>query len=152
MVVQILGKEEMQKLTQIYDLLENMQNQVNFLQVQVASGGGARSSGGSPSTSTSSGGGGSIDPKQLKSVENGLNELTDVATRNTEALFTLREDVSRLVSGKIETADERLAQVTRLLEQGLQFTEMGTHLTEIKDRLEEIITELATTADSIAEE
>ena len=146
-----MGKEEIQKLNEIVDLLSNLQNQVNFLQVQVSSGSsGSRSSGGRTNSIAPSGGGSSIDPKQLKNLENGLGELLDVASRNTEALYALREEVSRLVSGKIEDADQRLSQVTSLLQQGLQFTEMGTHLTEIKDRLEEVITELATTAKNLA--
>lgn len=149
--MQFLGKDEMQKLSQILELLDNLQNQVNFLQVQVASGGGSRSSGGRTNATVSSTGGGSIDPKQLKALENGVNELIEISSRNNVNLQTLKDDISRLVSGKIEAADERMAQVTRLLEQGLQFTEMGTHLTEIKDRLEEVIIELATTTTKIAE-
>ncbi|MHA2365475.1 MAG: hypothetical protein ACXAC7_16075 [Candidatus Hodarchaeales archaeon] len=136
-----MGKDELQKLNEISDLLTNMQSQINFLQVQVASGGG-RSSGGSTSPASKVGGG-TIDPKQLQALEQRLEELLEVSARNTEALYSLRDELTRLVSGKIEAADERMNQVTRLLEQGLQFTEMGTHLTEVKDRLEEVIVELA---------
>jgi len=145
-----MGKEEIQKLDEIVDLLSNLQNQVNFLQVQVSSGSGGSQSSGGRSNSITPSGGSSIDPKQLKNLENGIGELLEVANRNTEALYALREEFSQLISGKIEDADQRLSQVTSLLQQGLQFTEMGTHLTEIKDRLEEVITELATTSKNLA--
>ncbi len=145
-----MGKEEIQKLDEIVDLLGNLQNQVNFLQVQVSSGSGGSQSSGGRSNSITPSGGSSIDPKQLKNLENGIGELLEVANRNTEALYALREEFSQLISGKIEDADQRLSQVTSLLQQGLQFTEMGTHLTEIKDRLEEVITELATTSKNLA--
>ena len=152
-----MGKEEMQKLTEVTDLLKNLQSQINFLQVQLGSsaprggsGGGMTMSQPSSHSSSSSQSSSNIDPKQLQALEQRLSEILDIESRNSEILFGIREDLSRLVGGKIEAADERLEQVTRLLEQGLQLTEMGTHLTEIKDKLEEVLVELDVTAKNLA--
>ena len=96
--------------------------------------------------------GSSIDPKQLQMLEQRLGDIYDIESRNSEILYGIRDDLSKIVSGKIEAADERLDQVTRLLEQGLALTEMGTQLTEIKDKLEEVLVELDVTAKNLATE
>lgn len=135
----------MQRLNEITDILTNLQSQVNFIQVQLGSGGGA------PIAKQSKIGGSgtaSLDPKQLKDIEQKLTDIYDIESRNAEMLHGLREDLAKLVGGKIEAADERLEQVTRLLEQGLQLTEMGTELTSIKDKLEEMLIELDNSAKS----
>lgn len=138
-----MGKEEMQKLNEMTEILNNVQSQINFLQVQLGSGGGSVQ----PSQKQkSSGGSATLDPKQLQAIEQKLAEIFDVESRNSELLFGLREDLGKLVGGKIESADERLEQVTRLLEQGLQLTEMGTELTEIRDKLGEVLVELDNSA------
>ena len=149
-----MGKEEMQKLSEVTDLLKNLQSQINFLQVQLGSsaprGGGGAMSMSQPMSHGSGSSGGSIDPKQLQMLEQRLGDIYDIESRNSETLYAIREDLSKLVSGKIEAADERLDQVTRLLEQGLALTEMGTQLTEIKDKLEEVLVELDITAKNLA--
>ena len=154
--VRIMGKEEMQKLNELADLMKNLQSQINFLQVQLGSSS-PRGGGGMPSsqpmgrgTGSSGGSGGSIDPKQLQMLEQKLTDIYDIESRNSEVLYGIREDLSKLVQGKIEAADERLDQVTRLLEQGLALTEMGTQLTELKDKLDEVLVELDVTAKNIA--
>jgi hypothetical protein len=148
-----MGKEEMQKLSEVMDLLKNLQSQINFLQVQLGSsaprGGGGGISMSQPVSHSSSNAGASLDPKQLQMLEQRLGELYEIESRNGETLLAIREDLSRLVTGKIEAADERLEQVTRLLEQGLQLTEMGTQLTELKDKLEEVLVELDVNAKNI---
>ena len=145
-----MGKDEMNKLQEITDILNNLQSQVNFIQVQLGSGGGGGTHMTQPSKS-SGGGTASLDPKQLKAIEQKLTDIYDIESRNAEILYGLREDLARLVGGKIEAADERLEQVTRLLEQGLQLTEMGTELTEIKDQLEQVLVELDNAAKNISE-
>lgn len=151
-----MGKEEMTKLNELADLMKNLQSQINFLQVQLGSSA-PKGGGGMPShqpmgrgAGGSGGSGASIDPKQLQMLEQKLTDVYDIESRNSELLFGIRDDLSKLVSGKIEAADERLDQVTRLLEQGLALTEMGTQLTEIKDKLEEVLVELDVTAKNIA--
>ncbi len=143
----------MQKLSEVTDLLKNLQSQINFLQVQLGSssprgGGGMQMS--QPVSHGSGSSGGSIDPKQLQMLEQRLGDIYDIESRNSEILYAIRDDLSKLVTGKIEAADERLDQVTRLLEQGLALTEMGTQLTEIKDKLEEVLVELDVTAKNLA--
>lgn len=149
-----MGKEEMQKFSEVLDLLKNLQSQINFLQVQLGSaaprGGGGGMSMSQPMSHGAGSSGGSIDPKQLQQLEQKLSDIYDIEARNSETLYAIRDDLSKLVSGKIEAADERLDQVTRLLEQGLGLTEMGTQLTEIKDKLEEVLVELDITAKSLA--
>ena len=151
-----MGKEEMQKLNELTDLMKNLQSQINFLQVQLGSaspksgGGMAMSQPMGHGTGSSGGSAGSIDPKQLQMLEQKLMDIYDIESRNSEILYAIREDLSKLVTGKIEAADERLDQVTRLLEQGLGLTEMGTQLTEIKDKLEEVLVELDVTAKNLA--
>ena len=144
-----MGKEEMQKLSEVTEILKNLQSQINFLQVQLGSGGGVAPA--AQQSRSPSGGTASLDPKQLQAIEQKLTDIYDIESRNTELLFGLREDLARLVGGKIESADERLEQVTRLLEQGLQLTEMGTELTAIKDKLEEVLVELDNSARKVTE-
>ena len=139
-----MGKEEIQRLNDIAEILSNLQSQVNFIQVQLGSGGGAPMA--KQSKIAGGSGSASLDPKQLKAIEQKLADIYDIESRNAEMLYGLREDLAKLVGGKIEAADERLEQVTRLLEQGLQLTEMGTELTSIKDKLEEMLLELDNTA------
>lgn len=142
-----MGKTE-DKLEEILELVQNLQSQLSFIQVQIGSGGGpSAGSGGRPQSSGGGGGGtSSIDPKQMQVLEQRLAQLMELEARNAETLHGIQENLNRLVSGKIETADERLNQVTRLLEQGLQLTEMGSHLTEVKDKLEEVLMEINTWA------
>ena len=148
-----MASQELQKLNELTDLVKNLQSQINFLQVQLGSaaprGGGGGMTMSQPSSHGSGASGASIDPKQLQALEQRLNDIYEIESRNSEILYAIREDLSKIVTGKIEAADERLDQVTRLLEQGLQLTEMGTQLTEIKDKLEEVLVELDTTAKNI---
>ena len=153
-----MGKEEMQKLNEMADLMKNIQSQINFLQVQLGSASPRGSSGGgmtgsqpmSYGSGSSGSSGGSIDPKQLQMLEQKLTDIYDIESRNSEILYSIREDLSKLVTGKIEKADETLDQATRLIEQGLVLTEMGSQLTELKDKLDEVLVELDVTAKNIA--
>ena len=148
----LLPKEELQKMAEILDILKGVQNQLNFMQVQLGSGTGAgRPSTAAPSDiSTKIPGSASFDPKQLQSIEQRLEDLTEQLGKTNENMNNLIEQVSKLSASKIEQADERINQVTRLLEKGLALTEMGAQLTEIKDRMEEIIIELASAAKQVS--
>lgn len=146
-----LPKEELQKMNEILDILKGVQNQLNFMQVQIGSGAGTvhPSSATPADMSNKITGGASIDPKQLQSIERRLDDLTEQIGRTNENMNTFVEQVSKLSAAKIEQADERINQATRLLEKGLALTEMGAQLTEIKDRMEEILVELASAAKQV---
>jgi ABC-type transporter Mla subunit MlaD len=138
--------KDSEKIEEILETVKSMQSQINFLSVQMGTGVKA------PSSDRSESGRGSgtaaIDAKQLQVLDKKFDDLSDQLSKNGENLNTISEQVSALTSTKVEQADERMNQVTRLLEKGLELTEMGSQLTEIKDRLEEVLVELATAAKS----
>ncbi|HKZ42412.1 MAG TPA: hypothetical protein VJ044_15730 [Candidatus Hodarchaeales archaeon] len=140
-----MGKEEITLLNEITEKLSAIQNQLNFMQVQL----GSSKGGSSPSSDRPDLGKSSSDSKQLQNLDKKFEEILEQTTKNSESISSISEQVNKLTSEKVVQADERMQQVTSLLEKGLALTEMGATLVEIKDRMEEVLVELGSAAKSV---
>ncbi|MFX1533650.1 MAG: hypothetical protein ACFFDI_05390 [Promethearchaeota archaeon] len=123
-----------EQLEDISIAISELTDKIDILMIQVQSGG---SGGGvSPVGIT-----GSV-AADLSPIEKRLDALEEnMITRDD--FNRLNQQLELLTSGKVEKADNIIANATRLIERGLQLTELETVLLEIKEKLEELIIELS---------
>ena len=141
-----MGKEE-ELLRQVLSKLDTISdgiNQLNFMMVQVAGSGGVSSGGDAAAVTTAP------QKVDLGPLEAKLDEVimkTMEGSDESDKFETLRAEMEKLSSGKVQKSEETVQRTMLLLEKGLQMADLETVLLEIKDKLEELVITLSATVE-----